>query len=93
MKKIFDWIFAKLGKVGKDKYQHIAVGSILAAVLFVLLLQLGRADVAWWLSLMLTFGAALGKEFIIDAEPDARDIAATMIGWLAVGVPTFFLIF
>lgn len=93
MKKIFDWFFAQLGKIGKDKYQHVAVGSILTAVLFVALLQLGRADVAWWLSLMLTFWASLAKEFLLDAEADWRDIVASMVGWACVGIPLFCVIF
>lgn len=93
MRKIYNWMLAKLGKIGKDKYQHIAVGALLCAVLFVVLLQLGRADVAWWLSLMLTFWASLAKEFLLDAVADWKDIVASMVGWACVGIPLFCLIF
>ena len=93
MKKIFDWIFAQLGKIGKDKYQHFTLGAIITAVVFVGLTLIGRADVAWWLSLIVTFMVELAKEFAHDYAPDPKDILATMLGWASVGVPLFILIF
>lgn len=93
MKKILDWIFAKLGKIGKDKYQHFTLGAIITAVVFVVLALIGRADVAWWLSLNVTFIAELAKEFAHDYAPDSKDILATMLGWASVGVPLFIQIF
>lgn len=93
MKKIFEWIFAQLGKIGKDKYQHFTLGAIITAVVFVMVALIGRADVAWWLSLIVTFMVELAKEFAHDYAPDPKDILATMLGWASVGVPLFLLIF
>ena len=93
MKKILNWIFTKLDGIGKDKYQHFVLGALIAAVAFLLLLTFCKADLAWWLALFVTFGAESCKEFIIDAEGDPKDFVATMLGWAAVGVPLFLLIF
>lgn len=93
MKKILNWIFALLDKVGKDKYQHFTIGALIGAVVFLVLLTFCKPDLAWWLSLFITFGAEFCKEFIIDEEGSPLDFLATMLGWAAVGVPLFSLIF
>lgn len=93
MKKIFDWLFGLLNMIGKDKYQHFAFGAAIAAIVFLLLLTFCKADLAWWLALFITFGAEFCKEFIIDAEGDPKDFFATMLGWAAVAIPLFPLIF
>lgn len=93
MRKILNWIFAQLGKIGKDKYQHFTLGAIITAVVFVVVAFIGRADVAWWLALIVTFVVELAKEFAHDYAPDPKDILATMLGWAAVGVPLFIMIF
>ena len=93
MKRVFGWIFALLGKVGKDKYQHFTLGAIIAAVVFVAIAAIGRADVAWWLSLIVVFCAETFKEFVLDAKADLKDVVATMLGWASVGVPLFGVIF
>ena len=93
MKKILNWFFALLDKVGKDKYQHFTLGALITAVAFLIFLTFCKPDLAWWLSLFITFGAEFCKEFIIDAEGDPKDFFATMLGWAAVAIPLFPLIF
>lgn len=93
MKKFLNWIFALLGKIGKDKYQHFTLGALITAVAFLVLLTFCKPDLAWWLSLFITFGAEFSKEFIIDDEGSPLDFLATMVGCAAVGVPLFSLIF
>lgn len=93
MKKILNWIFAKLDGIGKDKYQHFTIGALIGAVVFLVLLTFCKPDLAWWLSLFVTFCAEFCKEFVIDEEGNPLDFLATMLGWAAVGVPLFSLIF
>ena len=93
MKKILNWVFAKLDKIGKDKYQHFTLGAFITAFVFIILTVVGREDVAWWLSLFATFGIEFIKEFVIDSEGSPADFAATMLGGLSVGTPLFILIF
>ena len=93
MKRVFGWIFAQLDKVGKDKYQHFTLGAIIAAVVFVAIAAIGRADVAWWLSLIVVFCAETFKEFVLDAKPDWKDVMATMLGWASVGMPLLIQLF
>lgn len=93
MKKILNWIFAKLDGIGKDKYQHFTIGALIGAVVFLVLLTFCKPDLAWWLSLFITFGAEFCKEFIIDEEGSPLDFLATMVGWGAVAFPLFLLIF
>lgn len=93
MRKILNWIFLMLDRIGKDKYQHFTLGAIITAFAFVVFLTFCRADLAWWLSLFVTFGAESCKEFIIDEEGSPADFAATMIGCASVAMPLFPLIF
>ena len=93
MKKILNWIFAVLGKIGKDKYQHFTLGALITTVAFLVLQTFCKPDLAWWLSLFVTFGAEFCKEFIIDDEGSPLDFFATMLGWATVGIPLFTQIF
>lgn len=93
MKKILNRIFALLDKIGKDKYQHFTIGALIGAVVFLVLLTFCKPDLAWWLSLVVTFGAEFCKEFIIDEKGSPLDFLATMVGWGAVAFPLFPLIF
>lgn len=93
MKKILNWFFALLDKIGKDKYQHFTLGALITAVAFLVLLIFCKSDLAWWLSLIVTFCAEFCKEFIIDDEGSPIDFLATMVGWGAVAFPLFPLIF
>lgn len=93
MKKILNWIFALLDKIGKDKYQHFTLGALITAVAFLVLLTFCKADLAWWLSLFVTFGAEFCKEFFIDDKGSILDFLATLTGWAVVAVALFPLIF
>ena len=93
MKKILNWIFNALDKIGKDKYQHFTFGALIATVAFLLLLTFCKADLAWWISFFVVFLTEMCKEFIIDSKADEKDLIATMLGWAAVGAPLFPLIF
>lgn len=93
MKKMLNWIFALLDKIGKDKYQHFTLGALITTAAFLVLLTFCKSDLAWWLSLFITFGAEFCKEFIIDEEGNPLDFVATMVGWAAVAFALFPLIF
>lgn len=93
MKKVLNLVFGLLDKVGKDKYQHFTLGALITTVAFLVLLTFCKPDLAWWLSLIVTFGVEFCKEFFIDEEGSPLDFLATMVGWAAVGVPLFPLIF
>ena len=86
MRRIFDKIFAALGKIGKDKYQHFSLGAIIAAV--VLCLSAGLPfPAANFVSIVVVLGVELFKEFVLDGRADWRDIVATLLGGLCVWVP------
>lgn len=85
MRKIFDKIFAALGKIEKDKFQHISLGAIIAAV--VLCLSAGLPfPAANFISIVAVLGIELFKEFVLDSRADWKDILATLIGGLCVWV-------
>ena len=85
MRKIFDKLFAALGKIGKDKYQHFSLGAIIAVV--ALCLSAGLPfPVANFVSIVAVLGVELFKEFVLDAKADWKDIVATLLGGLCVWV-------
>jgi short subunit fatty acids transporter len=85
MRKIFDKIFAALGKIGKDKYQHFSLGAIIAVV--ALCLSAGLPfPAANFVSIVAVLGLELFKEFVLDAKADWRDVVATLLGGLCVWV-------
>lgn len=85
MRKIFDKLFAALGKIGKDKYQHFSLGAIIAVV--ALCLSAGLPfPAANFISIVAVLGAELFKEFVLDAKADWKDIVATLLGGLCVWV-------
>ena len=85
MRQIFDKIFAQLGKVGKDKYQHFSLGAIIAVV--ALCLSAGLPfPAANFVSIVAVLGVELFKEFVLDAKADWKDIVATLLGGLCVWV-------
>lgn len=92
MRQIFDKIFAALGKIGKDKYQHFSLGAVIAVV--ALCLSAGLPfPAANFVSIVAVLGVELFKEFVLDSRADWRDIVATMLGWACVGIPLFGQIF
>lgn len=86
MRRIFDKLFAVLGKIGKDKYQHFSLGAIIAAV--VLCLSAGLPfPAANFVSIVAVLAVELFKEFVLDGRADWRDVVATLLGGLCVWVP------
>lgn len=85
MRKILNWIFAQLGKIGKDKYQHFTLGAIIAMAVLCISAGLPFAA-ANFISVLATLVIALTKEFVIDSEASAWDITATMAGGLMVWI-------
>jgi short subunit fatty acids transporter len=85
MRKIFDRLFALLGAIGKDKYQHFSLGAIIAVV--ALCLSAGLPfPAANFVSIVAVLGVELFKEFVLDAKADWRDVVATLLGGLCVWV-------
>ena len=85
MRKIFDKIFAALGKIGKDKYQHFSLGAVIAVV--ALCLSAGLPfPAANFVSIVAVLGVELFKEFALDSRADWKDIVATLLGGLCVWV-------
>lgn len=85
MRKIFDKIFAALGKIGKDKYQHFSLGAVIAAM--ALCLSAGLPfPAANFVSIVAVLGVELFKEFALDSRADWKDIVATILGGLCVWV-------
>lgn len=85
MRKIFDKLFAALGKIGKDKYQHFSLGAVIAVV--ALCLSAGLPfPAANFISIVAVLGVELFKEFVLDAKADWKDIVATLLGGLCVWV-------
>lgn len=88
MKKFIDNLLKRLDAVPADKWQHFAVGVMISAIVFVAAIIVARAFVseavafgaALALSVLLTAGAAMWKEYGHDAMPDKADIVATMAG-------------
>jgi hypothetical protein len=82
---MFDKIFAALGKIGKDKYQHFSLGAIIAVV--ALCLSAGLPfPAANFLSILAVLSVELFKEFVLDSRADWKDIVATLLGGLCVWV-------
>lgn len=85
MKRIFDRIFAALGKIGKDKYQHFSLGAVIAVVALCLSAEL-PFPAANFASIVAVLGVELFKEFVLDGRADWRDLVATLLGGLCVWV-------
>ena len=83
MKRLINILVGWLNAIAKDKYQHFAVGLIVAV-------PLG----AWWrwlpliVSMIAVLTAAVVKERKIDPKADMQDILWTLAGggmvWLAI---------
>jgi len=81
---IIDW----LNTIAKDKYQHFAVGVVIAALALVIAMPLG----AWWqwipllVSMLAVVMATITKERKIDPNADMQDILWTLgggaVAWL-----------
>lgn len=86
MKNLINKLLARLDRIGKDKYQHFALGAIIALAAMLVALPLN----AWWggfpplVSMLAVVAAALTKERKIDAKADLNDILWTLAGGAAV---------
>lgn len=89
---MFNKIFKCLNKIGKDKYQHFTLGSIIACIVLCITNSLDFS-VANFFSIITVFGATLVKEFIIDGfeNADILDIIATLLGGLPVWIASSFV--
>lgn len=93
MKNLIDTLLNWLDAVPKDKYQHFAVGAVLAAIFQIVPVCFG---LPWWLALIasvtVVFAAAWVKEHEIDPAEDMKDIAATVAGGAVVWIVTLVIL-
>lgn len=93
MKTFISKIFNLLASIGKDKYQHDAIGSRIAAWSFIVIMLIGfigYSRTIFWIafasSMVSTIFCALWKDCVYDEYADWRDIAATIIGGIRIWV-------
>ena len=71
-----------LNAIAKDKYQHFAIGAVIASAVLIVTLPLG----SWWrwlpllASMIAVMTAAVLKERKIDPKADMQDILWTLAG-------------
>ena len=90
MKRLINKLVGWLNAIAKDKYQHFAVGAVIASAALIVAVPLG----AWWrwlpllVSMIAVLTAAVVKERKIDPKADMQDILWTLAGggmvWLAI---------
>ena len=85
MKRLINKLVGWLNAIAKDKYQHFAVGAVIASAALIVAVPLG----AWWRWLPLIVSMiAVVKERKIDPKADMQDILWTLAGggmvWLAI---------
>ena len=86
MKRLINKLVGWLNAIAKDKYQHFAVGAVIASAALIVAVPLG----AWWrwLPLLVSMIAVFVKERKIDPKADMQDILWTLAGggmvWLAI---------
>ena len=83
MKRLINKLIGWLNAIAKDKYQHFAVGAVIASAALVVAVPLG----AWWRWLpLLVSMVAVVKERKIDPKADMQDILWTLaggaVGWV-----------
>lgn len=72
--------------IGKDKYMHIVVGSLIASLSLIVFCFLPLwANLI--ISVLLVLSSALMKDLVIDDKPDWVDIVCTIVGGLFVWLP------
>lgn len=88
MKNLIEKLLNRLNRIGKDKYQHFTLGTVIALVALLAALPLG----AWWrgfpmlASLLAVISAAVLKERRFDTAADLNDILSTLAGGAAVWI-------
>lgn len=91
MKRLINKLVGWLNAIAKDKYQHFAVGAVIAsaALIAAVVLLAPVWFVPWWLALtasvVAVIAVAVGKEKV-DAKSDLRDIVATLCGGAVVWI-------
>lgn len=87
MKSIIKKLVSLLDRIGKDKFEHFALGAMIATLGFIVATPLFRFmghTAAFWVCFGISIAATLWlevfKEFRVDVKPDWRDILATMLG-------------
>ena len=94
MKRLINKLIGWLNAIAKDKYQHFAVGAVIASAALIVAVPLGAL---WrWLPLIVSMiavlTAAVVKERKIDPKADMQDILWTLaggaVGWMAFVVFT-----
>ena len=88
MKRLINKLIGWLNAIAKDKYQHFAVGAVIASAALIVAVPLG----AWWqwlpllVSMIAVLTAAILKERKIDPKADMQDILWTLaggaVGWV-----------
>lgn len=82
MKRLINKLVGWLNAIAKDKYQHFAVGAVIASAALIVAVPLG----AWWrwlpliVSMIAVMTAAVVKERKIDLKADMQDILWTLAG-------------
>lgn len=82
--KFANRIITALCGIQKDKYQHFALGAIIACAAFAVAALFGSAAIAILWSIATVVGAALWKDCAYDATIDPKDIIATIGGGATV---------
>lgn len=90
MKRLINKLVGWLNAIAKDRYQHFAVGAVIALAVLIVTMPLG----SWWrwlpllASMIAVLTAAILKERRIDPKADMQDILWTLAGggmvWLAI---------
>lgn len=82
MKRLINKLIGWLNAIAKDKYQHFAVGAVIASAALIVAVPLG----VWWrwlpllVSIIAVMTAAVVKERKIDLKADMQDILWTLAG-------------
>lgn len=87
IKNLYNKIMKFLIGIGSDKYLHFIVGCLIS-LLCMNFIPLKALKIA--LSLSIPFVLDLVKETLIDASPNWKDLAWTMIGAI---IPTIIMLF
>lgn len=95
MKRLINKLVGWLNAIAKDKYQHFAVGAVIASAALIVAVPLG----AWWrwlpliVSMIAVLTAAVVKERKIDPKADMQDILWTLAGGGMCGWQSWLLLF
>lgn len=86
LNKLFGWFLA----IGKDRYIHIVLGTMIASVLLCVFAWL-PLWINLLISLVVVLAAALLKDLVIDSTADWVDILCTWLGGSLIWLPVILL--